>query len=153
MNMVRYLTLAGAMVALTTLSLGYRGPALGVETAVDPTPNQSAEVPQDQLLAMLRSGRWVLKGNRTIYLRFITPDRVAGSGGCNRFSGGFTLKGDRLTLGPLAATKRACLGDRMIQENEFFRLTSGTHLVRLNRNELSLEHLETKTSLVFQRRS
>jgi heat shock protein HslJ len=34
--------------------------------------------------------------------------RATGSGGCNRFSGGYTLSGDRLSFGSLAATLMAC---------------------------------------------
>ncbi len=33
---------------------------------------------------------------------------AAGSGGCNTFTGKFTTKGDTVSLGPLAATRRAC---------------------------------------------
>lgn len=33
---------------------------------------------------------------------------VDGSGGCNRFSGGYTLSGDRLTLGRMMSTMMAC---------------------------------------------
>lgn len=35
--------------------------------------------------------------------------RATGSGGCNRFSGSYQLRGDGLEFGPLAATKMACL--------------------------------------------
>lgn len=34
--------------------------------------------------------------------------RVAGSGGCNRLSGGYTLEGSRLKFGPMAGTMMAC---------------------------------------------
>lgn len=36
--------------------------------------------------------------------------RVAGSSGCNRFMGPYQLTGDGVRLGPLAGTRRACLG-------------------------------------------
>ncbi|WP_165857255.1 YbaY family lipoprotein [Marinobacter sp. JSM 1782161] len=35
-------------------------------------------------------------------------DRVSGFSGCNQFSGGYTLTGDQLQLGPLASTMMAC---------------------------------------------
>ena len=35
-------------------------------------------------------------------------DRVAGSGGCNRLSGTFTLEGEKLAFGPLMSTRMAC---------------------------------------------
>lgn len=42
-------------------------------------------------------------------LRFVA-DRVEGFAGCNRFSASYALEGDRLTPGPLRATRRACIG-------------------------------------------
>jgi len=44
--------------------------------------------------------------------------RVAGSGGCNRIAGGYTLAGDRLTFGRTAGTMMACV-DSMEQERAF----------------------------------
>ncbi|MEP7224430.1 MAG: META domain-containing protein, partial [Actinomycetota bacterium] len=38
---------------------------------------------------------------------------------CNRFSGTYTVEGDRLSLSPLAATKMACAGYIMAQERVF----------------------------------
>jgi heat shock protein HslJ/membrane-bound inhibitor of C-type lysozyme len=40
-------------------------------------------------------------------LRF-EGETVAGNSGCNRFTGGFRLSGEGLTLGPLAMTRMAC---------------------------------------------
>lgn len=39
-----------------------------------------------------------------------TDSTVSGSGGCNRFSGGYTQDGASLTFGPLATTMMACFG-------------------------------------------
>lgn len=36
--------------------------------------------------------------------------RLGGSDGCNRYMSGFTLEGDRLTIGPIATTRMACQG-------------------------------------------
>jgi heat shock protein HslJ len=38
-----------------------------------------------------------------------SSDRAVGSGGCNRFTGGYQLHGDGLEIGPIVATKVACL--------------------------------------------
>jgi putative lipoprotein len=46
--------------------------------------------------------------------------QVSGSGGCNRFTGGFTLDGDKLRFGRIASTMMAC-ADGMEQEGLFFR--------------------------------
>lgn len=52
-------------------------------------------------------------------------DRLSGSAGCNRFSGGYSLADRTLTAGPLMATKMACPGAGMTQESAFFGLMRG----------------------------
>ncbi|MDT8345123.1 MAG: META domain-containing protein [Thermohalobaculum sp.] len=47
--------------------------------------------------------------------------QVWGSGGCNRYSGGFSLTGESLGIGPLAATMMACEPALMTQERRLFK--------------------------------
>lgn len=47
-------------------------------------------------------------------------DRLAGYGGCNQYSGSYALEGTRLTAGPVAATKRGCMGDGNTIEHAWF---------------------------------
>jgi len=49
-------------------------------------------------------------------LNFLDAGRVAGSGGCNRFAGGFGLTGEGLHFGPMASTMMACPEPLMEQE-------------------------------------
>ncbi|WP_077145439.1 META domain-containing protein [Sphingopyxis sp. KK2] len=51
--------------------------------------------------------------------------KLSGNAGCNRFSGSYESKGGTLTAGPLMATKMACPGAGMTQENGFFDLMRG----------------------------
>jgi len=44
--------------------------------------------------------------------------RVTGSGGCNRFSGRYTVDGAALAIGPVAATRKACLAPEGVGEQE-----------------------------------
>jgi heat shock protein HslJ len=48
--------------------------------------------------------------------------RVAGSASCNRYTGGFTLTGEGLTLGQVATTMMACAPKLMAQEKLFLDL-------------------------------
>jgi heat shock protein HslJ len=78
--------------------------------------------PTEGQIAALVARRWVLvevmgkpiparPGPKEPHLVFdFAEERVAGTGGCNSFSGGFELgEGNRITFpGPLAATKMAC---------------------------------------------
>lgn len=41
--------------------------------------------------------------------------RAVGSGGCNRFTGGYTLEGDRLAFSPMAATRMACVDGEPVE--------------------------------------
>ena len=52
-------------------------------------------------------------------------DRLSGSAGCNRFSGGYSVADRTLTAEPLMATKMACPGAGMTQESAFFALMRG----------------------------
>ena len=49
-------------------------------------------------------------------LNFPDAGRVAGSGGCNRIVGGFSLSGEGLHFGPMASTMMACPEPLMEQE-------------------------------------
>ncbi|MEO0405728.1 MAG: META domain-containing protein [Cyanobacteria bacterium P01_A01_bin.135] len=47
-------------------------------------------------------------------------DRVAGSGGCNNYTAQVTVEGNALTIGPVAATRRACPSPISDREFEYF---------------------------------
>ncbi|GAW34663.1 META domain protein [Roseovarius sp. A-2] len=49
-------------------------------------------------------------------LNFLNPGRVAGSSGCNRLIGGFTLTGEGLQFGAMGSTMMACHEPLMEQE-------------------------------------
>ncbi len=66
------------------------------------------------------AGRGVLDHARTT-LGFPEAGRIAGSGGCNRYTASAALDGDRLTVDRLAATRRACVAAVMDQETRYLR--------------------------------
>lgn len=41
-------------------------------------------------------------------MSFLADGSIEGFGGCNDFSGAYTVKGDSITVGPLMATRKAC---------------------------------------------
>jgi heat shock protein HslJ len=55
-------------------------------------------------------------------VRLGSDGRVTGDAGCNRFGGSYTIEGERLEVGPLAATKRMCPDEIMTQEDRFLEL-------------------------------
>jgi heat shock protein HslJ len=71
-------------------------------------------------------------------LRWTGAEQVAGSGGCNAFVGSAVLQGSELRLGPLAATRRACMPTPSGQEDMFFKALENTRTARLEDEQLVL---------------
>ncbi len=64
--------------------------------------------------------------------------RIEGFGGCNHFSGAYTLDGDRITIGSLAATMMACPPATMALETTVTRALAGTFRVDARERTLTL---------------
>jgi len=52
-------------------------------------------------------------------ITFTDDGKVYGDSGCNRFTGGYTVHGDRIHIGPLASTMMACEQKKMDAEQVF----------------------------------
>ena len=80
--------------------------------------------------------------------------RMSGSGGCNRVTGGYQRDGHTLRIGPLAATRMACLdAERGMLESAFvdalqatagYSLLGGTQLTLLDAGGRTLAVLENR---------
>lgn len=91
--------------------------ANGVESAAaDGTADQ---LPETSWLAEDIRGGGVLDRLQTT-LSFVSEGSVAGTGGCNRYSGPVEIKGSSIRFGTLAATMMACPPAAMQQEQRFF---------------------------------
>lgn len=60
-------------------------------------------------------------------------NRISGSGGCNRYTGSYTLADNRLRIGPLASTRMMCDPVRMEQEDRFFQALSTAERCEISR--------------------
>jgi heat shock protein HslJ len=86
-----------------------------------------------------------VSGDARITLQLGADGRVSGRGGCNGYGGSYTLAGDALTFGPLAATKMACAPALMDQEQRYFdTLAKVTHYAVADDGALLLETGEGK---------
>lgn len=47
-------------------------------------------------------------------------DRISGTGGCNRFFGGYSAEDGRISFSAIGATRMACEPDIMAREDQFF---------------------------------
>lgn len=64
--------------------------------------------------------------------------RLAGSTGCNRFSGSFELDGDELLAGPLATTRMACDDALTRQEQHVLAVLDGTSTLTVEGTTLTI---------------
>ncbi len=86
---------------------------------------------------------------RPVRVRF-ERGRVTGSSGCNNVMGGYTLDGNRLTLGPLAGSMMACPEPGMSIENAFKAAFAGTLRYSIKGDRLSLTS-EAGATLSFEK--
>ncbi|MCB1559553.1 MAG: META domain-containing protein [Xanthomonadales bacterium] len=73
-----------------------------------------------------------------ITLEFGADGRIGGNGGCNRYNAVMTLSNDRLEISPVAATKRACMGEGGGLEAQYFSALSQVTGLSLDGNALRL---------------
>lgn len=64
--------------------------------------------------------------------------RITGSGGCNRFMGGYEAQGEQLTIGPLASTFMACEPPIMDQESRYLTALQGAQRYEVNEQGLTV---------------
>jgi heat shock protein HslJ len=64
--------------------------------------------------------------------------RVSGFSGCNRFTGGYTLDGDSVVVGPLAGTMMACSDPQMAIEKTFLSGLTGALRKAISGDRLTL---------------
>jgi heat shock protein HslJ len=76
--------------------------------------------------------------------------RVTGSGGCNRFMGGFQTKGDQLSIDPLASTFMACEESIMAQEFKYLQALQGAQRYEVNDEGLQIFYTTEQGSGVLR---
>ena len=76
------------------------------------------------------------------YAEFVDGS-VAGSSGCNTYSGGYEVSSDSMTIGPLAATLMACIGSLQDQESIYFGLLDRVDTFNVSDDELTLSAGDT----------
>lgn len=60
--------------------------------------------------------------NANAHLQFLANNKIAGSSGCNRFFGKYTLTGETLTFEDIGSTRMACSSELMAQEKSLFQV-------------------------------
>ena len=91
----------------------------------------------------VNNGRQAVAGvlaGTTLSLQFVDGQRVAGSAGCNTFSGAYRYDDKGLAIGPLAATRKACAQPAGVMEQEpaFLRALESAATARREADTLQL---------------
>lgn len=95
--------------------------------------------------APLSETRWVVQTINGQPVAFRTPtlefaaDRISGTGGCNRFFGGYASNGDQLTFSGVGSTEMACEQPVMAQESAFHAALGAVRSYRRDGETLVLE--------------
>lgn len=95
-------------------------------------------------------GRGVADRART-EITFGADGRAYGSGGCNRFTGGYTLDGPSLRFGAMASTNMACVPAAMDQEQRFHQALAAVRGWRVENGILRLTDEAGAAVLRFSR--
>ncbi|MEA2490910.1 MAG: hypothetical protein QOH21_2702 [Acidobacteriota bacterium] len=87
----------------------------------------------------------------SITVRF-DQGNASGSAGCNQYRGPFTVAGESLTFGMIAATKRACAeSERNAQETAYLDALSRVASYRVAAGRLVLQESAGRTLLEYSR--
>jgi len=74
---------------------------------------------------------------------------VSGNAGCNDYTGAYTVEGDKLTIGPLAATKKACGPAQSALETVFLTALGQVATYTVTGSTLELKTADGKAGLTF----
>jgi len=113
----------GALLLMATLG-GCAGSGANDEASADPAGTLSA-LPEGVHWRLQQSSIPGLMADSegAIHLSF-AEGRISGDSGCNRFFADAAIVQGRLQLGPIGASKRACIGPRMDAEVALFAALS-----------------------------
>ena len=93
----------------------------------------------------------VLAGT-TITIEFSAEGRANGSGGCNTYSAGYEMQGNRLSFGPIGSTKMACTrGGVGQQEQIFYNALKAAGRFELTGDRLVIWYGDGQATLNWQR--
>ena len=85
-----------------------------------------------------------------ITFEFDNEGNIAGDGSCNSFGGSCKIEGDKIEVGPLRSTRRACEPDIMQQEHKFLALLGAATTWAMDGDELVLTAPEGEIRAIRQ---
>jgi heat shock protein HslJ len=101
------------------------------------TNKQTASLPGSAWQVKTFAGQTPL-ADHAITFEFDNEGNIAGDGSCNRFGGSCKIEGDKIEVGPLRSTRRACESEIMQQEQKFLALLSAATTWSIDGDDLVL---------------
>jgi len=85
---------------------------------------------------------------------FGTDGNLSGSSGCNTYVGSYKVDGDKITIGPLASTKKFCIDPAgvMDQESQFLAALQSAAAYKMEGNRLELRTQDGALAADLQRK-
>ena len=102
-------------------------------------------------LSQLAGSEWSPENNSAQFIGFKSGGELAGFGGCNNVFGNYVIEGQRLTIGPLAMTKKFC-PEVMDDERAFIKILERAHSFKATHLRLVIQDADENTILVLKRR-
>jgi len=101
------------------------------------TNKQTVTLPGSAWQVITFAGQTPL-ADHPITMEFDTEGNIAGDGSCNHFGGSCKIEGDKIEVGPLRSTRRACEPDIMQQEHKFLAVLTAATAWSIEGHELVL---------------
>jgi heat shock protein HslJ len=137
--------------AVVAMVVSLAGCGSGQSSSPSSPSGASSPIGRTWTLASL-DGHSLVAGS-TITAEFTSESRVAGSSGCNRYSGSAQADAGRLSVGLLASTLMACAPDGMMaQETRYLAALQAATRYTVTSFELRLGTSATDASIVFTAR-
>ncbi len=145
----------------------YIGIAVGFVSIATVTPVLAQPIPHETLLLQMAQTSPSIQGNWRLanmsedaaptpmlpsedLTADFSGDRLSGSGGCNRFMGGFKTQNNQLTIEPLASTFKACETPIMDQEAKYLAALQGAQRYEVNDQGLQIFYQTAQGSGVLR---
>lgn len=121
---------------------------LALSACVKAAKNVKAQSP----LPSLAGSEWGPEGADASdqFVAFKTGGEVVGHGGCNQFFGTYDQSGDKLTFGPLAATRMAC--PNLDEEQAFMSALQSARRIEATHLRLMMKGENGDPVLILRRR-
>jgi heat shock protein HslJ len=94
-------------------------------------------------------GERVPPDSSNLFVRFEAGGRLSGHNGCNGFFGAYEITGDRIAIGPLGATRRACEEAVMALETAFMQALEQARGFARDGTRLEFTDEQGDTSAIF----